>query len=784
MSLSRVFECSVPGCGRRFTRKEHLTRHIKCHGAQPQHQCPICGRRYMRSDVLKRHIDFHPQQSRRTKAACVSCHRQKRKCGGDAPCQPCLSNGIACVRPATSAGSNAGGTPTTGDTNYGEDMLGSAWSEGQHHWPLSASSLPPDPVSRLQSPSQALAEWTLLADTPTPPSPAPRTLPGEASTIAADEETPLSPTREGAYSNQALHALVRQDVPNSRHLVQIYFAEIHPYWPILHVPTFELENASDLLLGAMLMLSRWIAGREDHVQMASVVLEEVIAATSLDSTPSLHTLQALLLCVIYAICCRGERGMLARAVRLNTILVSTCRCLEVFHGRHTLPERLEECAFTFWLAEEQLHRLAFSVLRIDTYLSVLLDHPPSVRYQEFCIPLPKSSQLWASPSDEERRRLQWDEPAGRGRALFGYLMRDALADTGSDAASELSQLLPYRLNRMDYHLGLCALQTGVWEAAREAHSAASDDIVTKLLPGAPIDLWRAHLRRWCTKMVQDGGHPNDWNLTTTTATTTAASSSQAIITGASDMDSAFTPLTLTLWHMSVIKMHAPLIVLRGIIYGHFAHHHGTNAAAAAAMTATQKPRARLRKWMPSPCARTAVYSASQIARLLRFASGATAEAEAHAVNNQLFPPLAHEFTSTSTSSTCSLRHLLLSNPLAIPGLLVSAIVVCSYASQTSACPDCLPASGGSDPAAAAVGAAAQAAAVDLFTAGINDADLTRWTERGEGWAVWGGGQSERARIPICRCRLTELGVWFKRALPHGDYDALRELEVFLGGLNA
>jgi hypothetical protein len=89
--------------------------------------------------------------------------------------------------------------------------------------------------------------------------------------------------------------------------------------------------------------------------------------------PSLHTLQALLLCVVYAIYCRvnhyhstcqaqlltnrqREQTMLAKAIRLNAILVSTCRCLDIFSGHHALPERMDQCAFTFWLAKEQLHR--------------------------------------------------------------------------------------------------------------------------------------------------------------------------------------------------------------------------------------------------------------------------------------------------------------------------------------------------------------------------------------------------------------------------------------------
>jgi hypothetical protein len=402
-------------------------------------------------------------------------------------------------------------------------------------------------------------------------------------------------------------------------------------------------------------------------------------------------------------------------------------------------------------SHSHLHRLAFSVLRVDTYLSVLLDHPPSIRYQELCIPLPKSSQLWESATEEERRKLQWDEPAGRGKALFGYLIRDALADTGTDATSSSgsSHSLPYRLNRMDYHLGLCALQSGVWEAAREAHSAASDDIVTKLFPGAPIDLWRAHLKRWCTKMVDDCYQSNP-TLNSPTIPTTCTGTATA------DPDSALTPLTLTLWHVSVIKMHAPLTLLR--IHGQFVHGPSAalNPAAAAAMAAVQKPQARLRAWIASPCPRAAVWSAAQIARVVALVGQGGAWGEVHVPGQGL------DSDSGGGAVVVAARRVLLANPLAVPGLLMSAVVVCSYASQTRACSRCAPGSAG--------------AGFDLLAAEINDPQLVRWAERGEGWAAWGP-----SGIQVCRCRLAELGEWFKEALP-GDCDALRELEAFLEGL--
>ena len=98
-------------------------------------------------------------------------------------------------------------------------------------------------------------------------------------------------------------------------------------------------------------------------------------------------------------------------------------------------------------------RLAFSTLRVDAYLSVLLDYPPSVRYHEIRIPLPKSPHLWTAASEDKRRSLQWKEPAGREKTLLCFLMRDAL---------DLNRRrhLPYHLTEADCHLTLCFLQVG------------------------------------------------------------------------------------------------------------------------------------------------------------------------------------------------------------------------------------------------------------------------------------------------------------------------------------
>lgn len=133
-------------------------------------------------------------------------------------------------------------------------------------------------------------------------------------------------------------------------------------------------------------------------------------------------------------------------------------------------------------------RLALAVLRVDAYLSILLDHPTSVRYQEFSIPLPKTENLWEATEDE-RRRLQWSEPAGREKAFLSFLVRNALENQFHDQPI-------YPLTGADYHYVLCSMVSGTWEAAREAHSPSSDELTTRSNPDEGLSAWRRQLCAW------------------------------------------------------------------------------------------------------------------------------------------------------------------------------------------------------------------------------------------------------------------------------------------------
>jgi hypothetical protein len=62
--LDKRFECPEPGCGKSYSRAEHLYRHQLNHTSKNTFHCqfPDCTRTFVRSDLLKRHHDRHLQK--------------------------------------------------------------------------------------------------------------------------------------------------------------------------------------------------------------------------------------------------------------------------------------------------------------------------------------------------------------------------------------------------------------------------------------------------------------------------------------------------------------------------------------------------------------------------------------------------------------------------------------------------------------------------------------------------------------------------------------------------
>ena len=218
-------------------------------------------------------------------------------------------------------------------------------------------------------------------------------------------------------------------------------------------------------------------------------------------------------------------------------------------------------------------------------------------------------------------------------------------------------------------------------------------------------MWDPHLERWRKKAESDCQIRKEYF---------SASTAHA--------DHIFFPISLILWHISALTLHAPLKLLQG--------QGCCFKCRPGSAVVTRKNKARLRAWVTSPKARIAVWNAVQISRIV-----------------------------AQESSRPEPKNRLLLNPLAIPGIVKSAVVICSYAYCTRACPVCT----GGPPIDL----------IDLLHLPDEDGDLKRWKEKGEGLATWGIGGN-----PICRCKVGAFATWFRGAFAV-DKGAEMEFMAFL-----
>ncbi|CAD6455119.1 0fd24a5c-df01-40a9-8c3e-a138a5a3fed6 [Sclerotinia trifoliorum] len=98
-------------CGKSFTRKEHLERHIPSHTNVKPHRCTLCQLSFPRRDLLQRHHStYHeakdpmeplpggvPTVNGRTPIACINCASAKTGCDKRVPCSRCAEKNLPCA---------------------------------------------------------------------------------------------------------------------------------------------------------------------------------------------------------------------------------------------------------------------------------------------------------------------------------------------------------------------------------------------------------------------------------------------------------------------------------------------------------------------------------------------------------------------------------------------------------------------------------------------------------------------------------------------------------------
>ncbi|KAK3300346.1 uncharacterized protein B0H64DRAFT_13118 [Chaetomium fimeti] len=102
-----LYQCA--DCLRRYSRPEHLQRHIASHTLGKRFTCDVCFKGFARADLLKRHRANHQEgngnkrrrfnsvpSASRVGQACTACAKSRVKCEEIKPCTRCKTRGLAC----------------------------------------------------------------------------------------------------------------------------------------------------------------------------------------------------------------------------------------------------------------------------------------------------------------------------------------------------------------------------------------------------------------------------------------------------------------------------------------------------------------------------------------------------------------------------------------------------------------------------------------------------------------------------------------------------------------
>ncbi|KAM6526720.1 hypothetical protein FSOLCH5_002809 [Fusarium solani] len=216
-------------CGRRYSRPEHLQRHVQTHTLGRRFACGVCGKTFARADLKKRHETNHENDSskKRRRAttspsagrvthACKACASARVKCQEEKPCQRCVRRGLTCV--SAEAGSAAAmhlmHLSANGHSNmpYGDErentsfsadypMAGMPDSTLQVHHSVERTS-PLEQTPPLNSDSGQLSTPDTVGDHAIPDGLAPKLEPGAGGPVAVDRLPFCDFLRDVLYEQQ------------------------------------------------------------------------------------------------------------------------------------------------------------------------------------------------------------------------------------------------------------------------------------------------------------------------------------------------------------------------------------------------------------------------------------------------------------------------------------------------------------------------------------------------------------------------------------------------------
>ncbi|OTB15066.1 hypothetical protein K445DRAFT_122131 [Daldinia sp. EC12] len=198
-------------CGKSFTRKEHLERHIPSHTNVKPHRCSACQLSFARRDLLQRHHStYHeardpmeplpggvPTVAGRTPIACLNCAQAKTGCDKRVPCARCADKNLECQARFARRSSKA--------ALRAAQATAAAMSSTQNQITLPPQTSPPTPATTVNPAFMDIDQAVIKPDPPIKSSMSPENS-GNSMTIDPRIQQHESPAKKNSPANSHMSA--------------------------------------------------------------------------------------------------------------------------------------------------------------------------------------------------------------------------------------------------------------------------------------------------------------------------------------------------------------------------------------------------------------------------------------------------------------------------------------------------------------------------------------------------------------------------------------------------
>lgn len=392
------FECDIPNCRKVFKRADHLSRHKRNHDPSLRHVCPWpkCGQKFVRSDVKEKHYQRHLQKTEKVDGI-----------------EPQSEPETLDIDQAYIADSQTSATPPNPPAQLNVDVAAS---------------------NKILSPSD-LIEWLFNENT----------VSSDRISYSNHEfdhiPTGLSPVSElknlFAVSPGFPHSTDRKrvDEPIRQKLIrlipslefnpdfgilqierclEIYWLIYHPQYPILHRASFSNNDASPLLILAMIMLGACLTSctgcDESTLFRSPQKLAEEIAEPLrwlIFSNPEckppakVYIIQSLLLLESFEIT-STSRFLHERSFLYHGTKIQLLRRSPILGGDPSRKETNEDRPYIWdkWIEFESMKRACLMSFYLDTVNATVYGHTLILYAYQIKLSLPCDELLWEFDNEQ------------------------------------------------------------------------------------------------------------------------------------------------------------------------------------------------------------------------------------------------------------------------------------------------------------------------------------------------------------------------------------------------